>query len=240
MNSQAFPCAPEAVAGLFPQLAREPACPIDLEAESHWWRLERPQLFDNAKVNPLVDPKHCQQMVDAAHRRLGVAWSYGGYLEVRGNLWRGSYLDETGKYLHLGVDCNAPCGTKVGAPCDATVVFVDDDPDQDGGWGQRIFLRPKRGIASSVLFILAHLQNVAVQAGMQVTRKAILAEVGGPPDNGNWHEHLHVQAILVDLFHEILVERFHELDGYGHPRDAEALKRDYPDPLPLLADGASC
>jgi hypothetical protein len=63
---------------------------------------------------------------------------------------------------------------------------------------------------------------------------AVFAEVGGPPENGNWHSHLHVQAIRAGLFHEILLDRFRELDGYGHPNATAELQQDFPDPRPYI------
>jgi hypothetical protein len=59
----------------------------------------------------------------------------------------------------------------------------------------------------------------------------IPAEVGGPPHNGNWHPHLHIQAVREPYFQEVLVERFNELDGYGSSAEKSLLRREFPDPL---------
>ena len=63
---------------------------------------------------------------------------------------------------------------------------------------------------------------------------AVPLERDRPPENGNWRPHLHVQAIRAGLFHEILLERFQELDGYGHPDAITELQQDFPDPRPYL------
>ena len=80
----------------------------------------------------------------------------------------------------------------------------------------------------------AHLQDADVSPGQALEPGEVFAEVGGPPENGNWHPHLHVQAIRAELFHEILLERFRELDGYGHPDAISELRRVFPDPRPYL------
>jgi murein DD-endopeptidase MepM/ murein hydrolase activator NlpD len=168
-------------------------------------------------------------MIDEVHRRCGVVWSYGGYMENRSNLWRGSYLEAAGNFLDLGVDCTAPRGTDIAVDFPAKVILADHDPDRDGGWGIRVFLA-----LDGPVLVYAHLQNVAVEPGQKLEPGAVFAEVGGPPDNGNWFPHLHVQAIRTGLFHEILLERFQELDGYGHPNAIDELQYDFPSPLPFL------
>lgn len=213
---------------MFPELQGSKYCYVNLEAEAVRWSGEHPELF-SGRANPLLDPRACQRMLDEIHRREGVVWSHGGYLENRSCLWRGSYLEATGNFLHLGVDCNAPRATRVAVYFPAKVILVDHDPDRDGGWGTRVFLA-----SQGPVFVYAHLQNAIVKPGQELEPGAVIAEVGGPPENGNWHPHLHVQAIRTGLFHEILSERFQELDGYGHPDQRVQLEHDFPDPRPYL------
>jgi murein DD-endopeptidase MepM/ murein hydrolase activator NlpD len=213
---------------MFPELQGSKYCYVNLEDEAVRWSSEHPELFAGVG-NPLLDPGICQRMMDEVHARFGVVWSYGGYLEDRSRLWRGSYLEATGSFLHLGVDCTVPQGTSVAADFPAKVILADHDPDRDGGWGTRVLLA-----SEGPVFIYAHLQGVGVRPGQELEPGAVFAEVGGPPDNGNWHPHLHVQAIRAGLFHEILLERFQELDGYGHPDASAILRQDFPDPRPYL------
>ncbi|MBP7829708.1 MAG: peptidoglycan DD-metalloendopeptidase family protein [Kiritimatiellae bacterium] len=216
---------------LFPSLAGQPVARINLDDEAAHWLARRPAAPD--APNPLLDPAVCGQMIAEVHRREGADWSYGGYLEDRRRLWRGSYLEKSGAFIHLGVDFNVPRGTEFVAGFPAGIVVVDDDPDRDGGWGKRIILRPKMP-GGDVLLIYAHLQNVRCRPGTHVPAGAVLAEVGGPPHNGNWHPHLHVQAIRRGLFEEILLERFSELDGYGRAEELDELRVSFPDPLPIV------
>ena len=213
---------------MFPELQDSKYCYVNLDDEAVRWAGEHPGLF-SAGGNPLLDPAVSQRMMDDAHRRCGVVWSQGGYLENRSHLLRGSYLEATGNFLHLGVDCTVPQGTRVAVDFPAHVILVDHDLDRDGGWGTRVFLN-----SDGPVFVYAHLQNVAVKPGQTLEPGTVFAEVGGPPENGNWHPHLHVQAIRAGLFHQILLERFQELDGYGHPHAIAELEQDFPDPRPYL------
>ena len=221
---------------LFPELAGTKRAVVNLDDEQFVFARRHPELFTNPAVNPLLDPHLCQQMVAEFHRALGVDWSYGGYLEDRRHLWRGSYLTARGGFLHLGVDFNVPQGTKVATVEESLVMLVDEDTDHDGGWGGRVFLKPTRASDSRIVQIFAHLQAVCVRPGDRLSPGSVLAEVGGPPHNGNWYPHLHLQAIRESHFQEVFLERFHELDGYGHPDEKTALSREFPDPLPRFPE----
>ena len=218
---------------LFPALENKAVMPINLDDEAAQWLARRPSPDNPEAPNPLLDPEICGQMIAEAHRRERADWSYGGYLEDRRRLWSGSYLEKTGNFIHLGVDFNVPQGTALVAGFPAGIVVVDKDLDLDGGWGERIILRPEIP-GGDLLLIYAHLQNIRVKPGEHVPVNAMLAEVGGPPHNGNWHPHLHIQAIRHELFENILLTQFDKLDGYGHPGELEALRASFPDPLPVV------
>ena len=216
---------------LFPDLVGTRRVRVNLDAQQSVFAQRHPELFREPNVNPLLDPSVCQQMVNEFHRAQGVEWSYGGYLEDRRHLWRGSYLSAKGTYLHLGVDLNVPQGTRVGAVEESLVVLVDEDTDFDGGWGLRVFLKPLAMRRPRIVQIIAHMQTVHVAPGDRVAPGTVLAEVGGPPRNGNWYPHLHLQAIRESYFQEVLLERFREMDGYGSAEEKATLRRQFPDPL---------
>jgi murein DD-endopeptidase MepM/ murein hydrolase activator NlpD len=224
---------PDTVSALFPALGGASFCEVNLDEEALRWRERYPEQFVGG-INPLLDPAICQAFLDELHTRLGTDWSFGGYLEDRHHLLQGSYLERTGGFVHLGVDFSVPQGTLVAAPRAATVFLVDDDQDRDGGWGPRVFLKLEGEPPDDPLLIFAHLQGIEVTPGTRLSRGATFAEVGGPPDNGNWVPHLHVQAISSNRLVEVLIERFEELDGYGLPARLESLRVSFPDPLPLI------
>lgn len=202
-----------------------------MDAEFLGWRDRHPDLFAETKGNPFLDPAVAAAMLAEVHAAAGVAWSFGGYLEDRRHLLAGSYLDATAGYLHLGVDFNVPQGTPVVAGVPGRVALVDDDGDHDGGWGLRVFVRRSLTPDDDLIGIFAHLQGARCVPGDTLGPDDVLAEVGGPPDNGNWHPHLHLQLLRAADLADLLGDRFHELDGYGSPHDQAALAARFPDPL---------
>jgi murein DD-endopeptidase MepM/ murein hydrolase activator NlpD len=224
---------PDVVNLLLPGCGEAPFCDVAYDREAAHWQEQHPELFADG-AHPLLNPANFQHMLDDIHARMDVQWSYGGYLEERSHLLQGSYLEETGGFVHLGVDFMVPQGTPVAAPRSGAVVLVDDDHDQNGGWGPRVFFKLEGGAFDGALLIFAHLQEIMVKPGDRLPCGIIFAEVGGPPYNGNWVPHLHVQAIRSDNLAEVLIEKFEELDGYGHPSHIGTLRETFPDPLPII------
>jgi murein DD-endopeptidase MepM/ murein hydrolase activator NlpD len=227
-----------AIGRLFPALARARFAEVDMDAEFMAWRACSPEAA-GAPLEAGPTPEVLERILDWVHRRHRAEHSFGGYLEDRRHLLHGTYLDATGGYLHLGVDVNVPQGTEVAAGVAARVALVDDDHDRDGGWGCRVFLAPTDGLASDVILLYAHLQNVRVAPGDGLEAETVIAEVGGPPDNGNWHPHLHLQAVAKPFFVTVLAEHFDTLDGYGHPDSLALLRAHFPNPLTFLEDVAA-
>ena len=186
------------------------------------------------RKNPLVVPEVTQKMIDDLHAIRGVKWSYGGYLEDRSTLLKGTYLDDTGGYIHLGVDVNVGPGTPIAAPYDATVVNVFDDTPTASGWGPRLILRPAD--TSLPYLILGHLTPFTLKPSGRVKAGQILAEIAPPPRNGNWFPHLHIQQIARHSVTQHEQDNYEALDGYGHPRDLEILQETYPDPTWLVRE----
>ena len=215
----------------FPSLSGRRGVRIDLDTCYRRWAQVHPDRFAPGGPNPYLDPIVAAEILEGVQRAEDAEWSFGGYLEDRRNLLAGSYLDATGNYLHLGVDFNVPEGTPVVPGVPARVLLVDDDEDQDGGWGPRVFLRRTSKRSEDMVGLFAHLRAPRCVPGDVLGPTDVFAEVGGPPFNGNWHPHLHLQLLRFSTFEEILLERFHELDGYGPPGNKHNLASLFPDPL---------
>jgi len=149
-------------------------------------------LNEHAKNTSLAleDPYICAMWVNSLHKKLGVDYSFGGYLEDRSVLWQNHYMDN---HIHLGVDFNVPVNTVVFSPVAGEVVATWCDPDTNGGWGSRIIIQRE-----NVLFVLAHLASVVVPLGTDVDEGDMIGMVGIPEVNGGWFPHLHVQCVLAD------------------------------------------
>lgn len=220
---------------LFPKLKSKRFREVNLDAEAKEWTAKNLGNTTWPSQSPLLNPKTCQAFVDSVHAKYKVDCSFGGYLEDRGCLWKGSYLENGAKFMHVGVDYNVPAGTKLSLDFAADVLLVDDDKDQQGGWGPRVILKPANGERAGHVMILAHLQNVLPTAGDHLKRADIFAEVGAPPHNGNWYAHLHVQAMELSEFYKILESGIYQLDGYGRSEEIEVLRSLYPNPEDVFA-----
>lgn len=181
--------------------------------------------------NPFLDPVACDALIQEAHEDLKAHISYGGWMEDRSTLWRGSYLDKDELYLHLGIDVNVPAYTRVEADWPCEVLRIDCDTPEEHGWGTRVIVRP---FDTDVVLLYAHLApNPEVSVGEHISLTT-LGMVGGPEDNGGWYTHVHVQAIRADYYEELLRDDLRALDGYGKVSDKDRLEKLFPDPTPWI------
>lgn len=220
---------------IFPTLdPRNPVAPINLNEVARAW-LARNGIGPN-DPNPLIEPGPCAEMLREEHERLGVECSYGGWMEDRSTVWRGSYLDEKGTYLHLGVDFNVAAGTQVAVDRPSIVMRVDNDHPEKHGWGTRVVvLIPQQ---PRIVLIYAHLAaDVAVRADDELHPGDVIGRVGSPDVNGGWYSHLHVQAMCVGKYAFLGMpgrKSWRDIDGYGAVADRTELVHEYPDPSPWL------
>ncbi len=117
---------------------------------------------------------------------------------------------------HLGIDFNVRESARVHSPTIGKVVQVWHDADTNGGWGGRLIIELKRRL----YLVVAHLDRIFAGEGQRVRQGQVLGTIGGPPENGNWHPHLHVQLVRGS---------FEDIDGYGELTVHN--QRVFPDPL---------
>jgi murein DD-endopeptidase MepM/ murein hydrolase activator NlpD len=211
---------------IFPDLKGKLVGYVNLDEYAKRW-LRRNGYEEYPSKSPLLDPRICQEMLDECHALLGLAYSYGGWLEDRSVLWRGSYLKEGDKYMHIGLDVNAPVGTKIALDMPGEVAFIDDDHPVIGGWGRRVIIQLN---AFPIVLIYAHLGNITCALGDSLRSGDIFAEIGPSSHNGNWYTHTHVQAMIKEAY-EMFVCNPSGLDGYGNEKDIAELAKLFPDPM---------
>lgn len=191
--------SPQSLLGTADQDFRE----FDLNEVYSWYRKDIP------------DPRKPEQ-IQSVLRLLEIDYrAFGGYGENRKDVWAETYMKLAGKFFHLGIDINAPAGTKVYAPFDAFVVNRFTDKDTKIGWGGRLILSRdgKKNL------VLAHLDPRSLTDKKTVQHGEYLGTVGTWPTNGNTFEHLHVQVIKH--------KNFDKFDGYGFEADL----KDNPNPF---------
>jgi len=174
-----------------------------------WAKVNLNEEARNAAVD-FTNPNEFQNWLNMLHRKKGVAYSYGGFLEDKSNVWANHYQKETGAFIHLGCDYNVPPRTFVSLFDDGTVEDVFPDTDQRGGWGGRIMWRMNSG----VYVVYGHLsKSMKVVPGQKHKKGDIVGVVGEPEENGGWYTHLHVQIMKPEFAREFADFRF--IDGYA-------------------------
>lgn len=151
------------------------------------------------------------------HERLGIEFSYGGYLEDRSFLMRDHY-QKVGWTWHLGIDYTVPAGTPVHIPMGATLASFTVDKDQDGGWGGKAVFK-----AQDHFLIFGHLNKITPKHSYEAGD--LIGTIAPFESNGGWFPHLHVQAVRSYL-------NPHEVDGYA--RLYEGIDLDFPRPDLLI------
>ncbi len=216
---------------IFPGLKNQKFGYTNLNLEAKEW-LKNYDTDDNS--NPLLNPAICQKMVDSVHKKYGTDFSYGGWMENRSILWKGSYLEQARNFIHLGIDVNVPAGTEVAAGFNAVVVKIDDDRSKDGGWGPRVILKHA---TEPIYMIHAHLdRDIKCKVGDTLKISQVFAKVGKAPLNGNWFPHLHLQTISKKYYEKLEKSNsWAQLDGYGLTKDIEKNSKLHPDPLQYVS-----
>ncbi|OGZ06085.1 MAG: hypothetical protein A2845_01570 [Candidatus Lloydbacteria bacterium RIFCSPHIGHO2_01_FULL_49_22] len=224
---------------IFPTLKGQMPGYVDLDEYARGWLLRngycriRSGAVGYPKISPLLDPTICQFMVLECHAKLGLDFSYGGWLEDRSVLWSGSYLDLGSKYIHLGLDINTKAGTPIALDMPGEIVLVDNDHPLVGGWGTRVMVKLDD---APIVLIYGHLAHVRHVVGATLKRGDIFAAVGPSSSNGAWYTHAHVQAMTLQAY-ECFLDKSLELDGYGRHDDISRLARLFPDPMQFIELG---
>jgi len=161
--------------------------PIDLSSTN-------PDLYDVT----ITDPSQCQGYIDTVLNRNSAQVAYGGYLEKR-NLYadKASFLDNSPRNIHLGVDFWAKADTKVKVPVASTVHSFQNNTAV-GDYGPTIILMHE--IENTIFYSLyGHLSLDSLDGlfvGKSFRKGETLARLGTPDINVNYAPHLHFQIIL--------------------------------------------
>jgi murein DD-endopeptidase MepM/ murein hydrolase activator NlpD len=235
-NPYAHLATPVAILAAFlPEYREQSVAYIDLDQEAR--RAFSANEEPHTGPSRLAEATECNDFVQTLHAQHGVNASFGGYLEDRAFLWHGTYLGGSEKTLHLGVDFNVPSGSVVSTPFAGRVIRVDNDHPEPWGWGPRVFLEITSQEASTTVLIFAHLAQVSLHFGDNLSAGARIGTVGAPPRNGDWFPHLHVQQVRREVFDAYLHTDIWQLDGYGDRSAVARLRHDFPDPLVTLLGG---
>lgn len=185
-------------------------CNSFFDGEFEYLNLNEFYLKNQSSIADTKNPSLIQDALNTLGKN-----TYGGYGEDRKDIWKGTYMDETGKYIHLGIDINVPYETPIKCPFDLNVIHIFKDTDTKIGWGGRLILKQKPYISGAPYLVLAHIDPKSLIISNLISNNfkkgEILGRVGTWPKNGNTFNHLHVQVV-----HNLDLNNF---DGYGSLED---------------------
>jgi hypothetical protein len=203
----------------------------NLNTGSIWWekRYDVPR-----KLRPFKDPVVTHQMEEEYHRYLGLDWSYGGWMEDRSNIRRGTYLEKDKLWIHTGIDVNHNPGIRVLSLADGPIVYQGTDAPLVGGWGYHVIqIINFRGRPHALVY--AHLaKHLPHATGVRVTKGVWIGTIGNSTVNGVWRPHLHLN-LFADIDDVTDWENFsNTMDGYVKESEIMFWARKCPDPTPLI------
>jgi murein DD-endopeptidase MepM/ murein hydrolase activator NlpD len=152
-------------------------------------KLKKIQLDDTKALAAII-----RQELDAHDADIG----YGGYGEDRIVYKRSKHFgtDENARSIHLGTDIWCPAKTPIHTPLKAKIHSFRIN-DNFGDYGPTIILEHQ--LKDTVFYTLyGHLSKQSLeakQAGQELEKGEIFAEVGADDENGYWPPHLHFQII---------------------------------------------
>lgn len=198
------------------------------EAPMHFPLCENSEFYDLFANVPQAD---FQKSLDRVMARNNKRWSISGYLENRITLLKNyPQMVSEGRFYHLGIDINAPCGTKLYAPFDCEVVTSTYE-EGDGNYGGIVVLKCQRpGNVAPFYLLFGHLNpDKLPEVGVKLKRSEAFAEFGDMNQNGNWFYHTHLQVLTQRAFDDGWV-------GKGYCKESEiAMMAAYcPNPLTFL------
>ncbi|HEX9853096.1 MAG TPA: peptidoglycan DD-metalloendopeptidase family protein [Woeseiaceae bacterium] len=139
-------------------------------------------------------------LIDDEMRRAGTAFAFGRYAEQRGLYDNENFAGAGGserRTVHMGIDLFCAADTAVWTPLDAEVHIVASNM-QELDYGPMLVLRHQAG-RREFFTLYGHLSLKSIagrREGQRLRAGEQIAEVGSPPENGNWPPHLHFQLII--------------------------------------------
>jgi 4-aminobutyrate aminotransferase-like enzyme/Ser/Thr protein kinase RdoA (MazF antagonist)/murein DD-endopeptidase MepM/ murein hydrolase activator NlpD len=152
-----------------------------------------------------VERDALQATIERLIRGAGAEVGIGGYAEARmlyaaPAFGAGATPTDERRTIHLGVDLWLPAGAPVYAPLAGTVHLLADNAARLD-YGPLVVLAHETDAGERFHTLYGHLDRWALEQlaeGQPVAAGERIGSVGGPPGNGDWPPHLHMQ-IIVDL-----------------------------------------
>ncbi len=141
-------------------------------------------------------------LIDGAIGEADASFGFGRYAEPRALYNNENFGDPEQasghRTVHLGIDIFCPADTPVFTPLDARVELLANN-NRELDYGPMLVLRHTTDAGEPFFTLYGHLSSScldSLEVGQELKAGDQIAEVGRPPENGNWPPHLHLQLIL--------------------------------------------
>ena len=146
---------------------------------------------------------HFSDLINRALIDAETGFAYGRWAENRGiyaNDLFNSNADTISekRSIHLGLDVFCDDGTKIYSPLDGRI-HTKTNNKQELDYGPLLILEHDDDEGGVFFTLYGHLDSkslINIHEGDEIIAGQPIAEVGAPPENGNWPPHLHFQIIL--------------------------------------------
>jgi len=161
-------------------------------------------------------------------KKISSPYSIGKYNEKRPNMYSGALFEDTGRYIHMGIDIGAPIGTPVKSFFNGEIyLFKYNGYELD--YGYTIITKHILN-NQSVYALYGHLSKVSIQdkqIGQQINSGDVLGYIGSEKENGGWHPHVHFQLSLIE-------PKECDLPGVVSDKNHDLALKVFPDPRLVL------
>ena len=231
-------------------------CPQRIAFE-HWLEAEKPVFRNVIKV---VGKRLCFPDLSVGGQVLGSSASFasqkamhktiyrhmedqraqlaiGGYLETRPLYTTDAYEVQGNagpqwRTVHIGLDFWEKADTPLYAPYDGQIYSVKDN-EGERDYGPTIILEHQAEEGLTFYTLYGHLSRASLKGlrvGQTVKAGQKIAEIGPPPENGNWPPHLHFQVMLDSLGNQ------GDFPGVVFPEEIAVWKSICPNPQVIIPD----
>jgi murein DD-endopeptidase MepM/ murein hydrolase activator NlpD len=209
-----------------------------LTLQDELYKIHHPHTW--AQWEDLSPTKDCAHAIEVFSERTKSIIQYGDYLSDRKKLWMSvPYVRKlirksprTTAAIHIGVDISATAGSTIYSPLTGTVIYSRHDKFQKGGWGGFVVIEHKD---SPYVFIFGHLSARGLpRKGTRIKKRSPIAKLGKEDENGGWWPHLHLQAVLKEVWQK----EYDHIDGYLFVEKTQKKLREikllFPEPLSTI------
>ena len=186
-----------------PSFSSSPVIKIDQRAIV--FNLSKGANINNVPINGLTVDEFSGLVEDAMSSN-NTEYGFGRWGEVR-EIYANEFFDSIvegsneKRNVHMGVDVFCQSGEDIFTPLDGRIIIKANNKNELD-YGPMLILEhtdDKGGMFYTLYGHLSLASIASIEEGQTVVAGQKIAEVGTPPENGNWPPHLHFQLIL-ELF----------------------------------------